>query len=633
MSSRTSRLLNSTSDSSSSSPKRKPNAGRSLRLKFALALSASVAAAFLVYLPALNYQFVWDDRKLVLDNPQLTSGSVARVFTSTFIPADTTAGPSWSKYYRPLVNLSLLADYRLSGFNPRGYHLTNILLHVAAAALFVLLLQLLFRSVWVTLLAGLVFALHPVHSESVSFVSARTDLLTTVFALGALLAALNYLRRRQSPVRDSQSTVRSSDWFWLPLACVLFLLALLAKETPVLMPFLFLALALAEPSTRPRSWHLLTGFVITLAAYLAMRFSVLRNAAPVVNVMGPLQYLQMALNIIGRYFAMLVYPFSQRVFLPQDPSVSLPSFYTLLGVAAIVAPVVLIARRKETQPSVRTSQSAVRSLRFPLLVGYLVFLASILPVTNVFSLGLAYAAERLAYLPSVGFLLMAAALATWLSRRTRRLRNGVLVVTGLYLVLMPVNLLLRLPVWHDQVSLFQRMVQEVPGSTTARKNYGTALLDDGHEPDSAASQFRRALALHPDGADLHADLGRALKELHDTSSAIAEYQQAIRLMPRDLETQNNLGQLWGRLGKLDSAIAHLEPATSLHPERAEAHSNLGIAYALSGRKSEALEQFREALRLDPGDRQVSGNLGTLFYDLGQSDSAQYYLSRAEPANR
>jgi Tfp pilus assembly protein PilF len=619
--------LSSTSSRSPHSAVRAPQfAVRSLQSRlFPLALLLTAIAAFLVYLPALNYQFVWDDRQLVLDNPQLTSGSVIRVFTTTFIPADSTAGPAWGKYYRPLVNLSLLADYRLSGLNPRGYHFFNILLHVAATVLFALLAQMLFRSFWVTLLAGLVFALHPVHSESVAFVSARTDLLMTVFALGALLSALYYLRPPPTAYRLSPIAYR----VLLPLAGVLFLLSLLAKETPVLMPFMFLVLALAEPSTRPRSWRLLAGLSLALAAYLAIRFAVLRNAAPVVNVMNPLQYLQMVLNIIGRYTAMLVYPFSQRVFLPQNPGIALRSCYTLLGVAAIVAPLLLISRGTDPGSFPRETRG-LSLVRFPSLVGYLLFLASILPVTNVFSLGLAYAAERLAYLPSVGFVLMAAALAVWLSRRAGKLRNGVLVTAGLYLVLMPTNLLLRLPVWHDQVSLFRRMVQEVPGSTTARKNYGTALLDDRHEPDSAALQFRQALALHPDGADLHADLARALKELHDTSAAIAEYQQAIRLMPRDFETQNNLGQLWGRLGKLDSSVVHLELATSLHPDRAEPHSNLGIALALSGRKQEALEEFRRALLLSPGNRDVLGNLGALFYDLGERDSARYYLSRVQP---
>ena len=625
--------MSSTSDRSPHSAVRTP---QSCRLPLALLLTA--VTAFLVYLPALNYQFVWDDQQLVLNNPQLRSGSVGRIFTGAFMPRDSEDAGVRSKYYRPLVGLSLLIDHRFSGLNPRGYHLTNILLHVAATLFFVLLLQLLFRSFWVTLLAGLVFALHPVHSESVAFVSARTDLLMTVFALGALLSALYYVggRATQPPARAPQVAYRS--WLWLPLACISFFLSTLAKETPLLMPFMFLVLALAEPATRPRSWRVMVGLLVALAAYLAIRFAVLRNAAPVVNLMNPLQYLQMTINIIGRYFAMLVYPFAQRVFLPQDPAVALPSFYTLLGALAVAAPVVMIARGQSLvvpqtagdSPSFPKRKRGQSLTRFPLLVGYFLFLAAILPVANVFSLGLAYAAERLAYLPSVGFVLMAAALAAWLSHRTRKLRNTVLGVTGLYLVLMPVSLLLRLPVWHDQVGLFRRMVREVPGSTTARKNYGLALLDDQQEPDSAAEQFRQALALHPDGADLHADLARALKELHDTSAAIAEYQQAIRLMPRDFETQNNLGQLWGRLGRLDSSVAHLELATGLHPERAEAHSNLGIAYALSGRKPEALAEFRQALRFDPANREVIGNLGTLYYELGERDSARFYLGRIQP---
>lgn len=584
----------------------------------ALALSVSALAAFLVYVPTLRYDFVWDDQQLVLNNPQLESGSVGSILTGAFMPGDSGETATKSKYYRPLVGLSLLIDRKLSGTTPLGYHLHNVLLHVAATILFVLLVSALFQSGWLRLVLGLLFALYPVHSESVAFVSARTDVLMTVFALAAALLGLFYLRRGRPAA--------------LVLSGLALLLALLAKETPILLPLAFLPVALRQPAARRRGWLLFGVLLAACAVYVAIRTQVLRGSAPVVNIMNPVQYLLMILSVFGTYAAMLLYPFPQHVFLAQDPRLMQPSWLTLLGIAALVLPPLLagLMRRQPALTDAANTKTRPQAGGFstPLLFGYALLVISILPVTNILSLGLAYAAERLAYLPSVGFLLMLAATAGWLLARSRPGRILVLGVAAVYLIAMPANLLLRLPVWRDQVSLFRRMTQEAPGSATAHNNLGIAFLDDRHQPDSAIVHFRQALQVQPQGADLHANLARALKERRDTLGAIAEYQQAVRLKPEDFENQNNLGQLWGRRGGLDSAINHLALATNLRPNRAEARSNLGIAYAMSGRNLEALAEFRTALRLDPDNREAMGNLGTLFYDLDMPDSSRYYLGRA-----
>jgi tetratricopeptide (TPR) repeat protein len=576
-----------------------------------LALALSALAAFLIYLPTLRYDFVWDDQQLVLNNPQLKSGSVRSILAGAFMPGDSVETAAKSKYYRPLVGLSLLIDRKLAGDAPRAFHLHNILLHVAATMLFVLLVSILFQSGWLRLVTGLLFALYPVHSESVAFVSARTDVLMTVFALAAALLGLSYLRRGRPAA--------------LVLSGLALLTALLAKETPILLPLAFLPLAARQTAERRRGWLQFGVLLAACAVYVAIRAQVLKGSAPVVNIMNPVQYLLMVINVFGTYAAMLVYPFPQHIFLAQDPRLMQFSWLTLLGIVALALPLVA-ALRPSRQPPTPNPQPPAPSPQ-PLLLGWLMFVLAVLPVTNVLSLGLAYAAERLAYLPSVGFLLMACATAAWLLRS----RPGRILATGIaavYVIAMPANLLRRLPVWQDQVSLFRRMTREAPGSASAHNNLGIAFLDDRHQPDSAIAHFRQALQVQPQGADLHANLARALKERRDTLGAIAEYQQAVRLKPGDFENQNNLGQLWGRRGGLDSAISHLELATGLRPNRAEARSNLGIAYAMSGRNLEALAEFREALRLDPGNREAMGNLGTLFYDLDMPDSSRHYLSRA-----
>ena len=572
----------------------------------------------MVYVPTLRFGFVWDDQQLVLNNPQLKSGSVAPIFTGAFMPADSAKTEATGKYYRPLVGLSLLIDSRLHHLSPRGCHLHNILLHVAATLLFVLLVGFFTRSDWLRLLFGLLFALYPIHSESVAFVSARTDLLMTVFALATVLLGLGF--RRQGRLT------------WLVLAAVAMLLALLAKETPILLPLACLPMVTREPAGRRRGWLLFGVLALVCAVYVVIRAQVLSGAVPVVNVMNPLQYGLMLLNIFGTYAAMLSYPFHQRVFLAQDPRLMQISLLTLFGVALLALPPLLVGSLRRQAVSTRTGNPALDAdYSSSLLFGYLLLFASVLPVSNILSLGLAYAAERLAYLPSAGFLLIVAALAGWLLARTKRARALLTGVAACYLVAMPANLLHRLPVWRNQIALFRRMVSEAPGSASAHNNLGNAWLDDVRQPDSAAAEFRKALAIQGRDPELHALLARALKERHDTLGATAEYQEALRLRPDDFETQNNLGQLWGRRGGLDSAVAHLAVAVNLRPDRAEARSNLGIAYAMSGQSQAALAEFRQARQIDPGYREVLGNLGALFYDLGMRDSARYYLEQAKAA--
>ena len=150
---------------------------------------------------------------------------------------------------------------------------------------------------------------------------------------------------------------------------------------------------------------------------------VLKGAAPVVNVMNPLQYLLMILNVFGTYAAMLVYPFTQHIFLAQDPRLMQPSLLTLLGITTLILPPFLARlMRRQTEPTGSPNakpRPQAEGFSTPLLFGYSLLVISVLPVTNVLSLGLAYAAERLAYLPSVGFLLMLAAVAGWLLARSR----------------------------------------------------------------------------------------------------------------------------------------------------------------------------------------------------------------------
>lgn len=262
--------------------------------------------------------------------------------------------------------------------------------------------------------------------------------------------------------------------------------------------------------------------------------------------------------------------------------------------------------------------------------GYLLMMATLLPVTNVFSLGIAYAAERLAYLPSAGFIILATGLMEWLAARLPKLSKPLLAYGGVVLIAMIVNLGTRLPTWRSQLALFQAMVRAQPECASAHANLGLVFLDDYQRPDSAAAHFRPAIALAPNSAEHHANLARALKALRDTLAAIREYQQAVRLDSTSFEHQNNLGLSWGQQGNLDSAFDHLQASVRLRPQSAEAHCNLGIACALANRSDDALRELRRAVTIAPNLPDACRNLNQLFAHLGQRDSARFYADRARP---
>jgi tetratricopeptide (TPR) repeat protein len=576
----------------------------SLGLGLALALVGLLA--FALYFPTLKYDFVWDDQELIVNNERLATATAADLFGSRFMPSNLDSSAVHSPYYRPLATLSFVVDRRLFGLNSRDYHLHSMLLNALVSVLFALLAYLLFHSSWAMILAGIVFALHPAHAESVAFISGRSDVLMTLFALVALIGAL--VRSRWKRGHPSEGCP-----LFLVLTVPAYFLSLLAKETSYLLPLVVLVLAVTKGDLRS-SRSLLIGLAVAAVVYLALRAVALKGTPTTVTVLPVWQYPVMVLNVLGTYLAILVFPFGYHVLVQQSPAIGVPSVFTLLGSAVIFIPLLLLP--------------LLQRLRSGAWLGYCLMIGSLLPVTNVISLGVAYAAERLAYLPSAGIILLVAALLHELIARKPALRVPVVAVLGLYIVALPWSLYSRLPTWRNQLTLFRAMVQDQPNSAYAQKNLGIVFLDDLHQPDSAVGHFRATIAIAPANADAHANLARALLARGDTNGAIIAYRQAVILDPSDFESHNNLGKLWGQHGGLDSAVAQLQQAVGLRPARSEAHSNLGIAFALQGRTGEALAELRQAFRLNPDLPDVAGNLGTLLGQLGQRDSVRYYADLA-----
>ena len=551
-------------------------------------LAALAGAA--IYLPALSYQFVWDDEQLITANQRLNDANPLSLFGQDFMPDLHGSAATRVHYYRPLTVLSFWLDRHIWGLNPLGFHLTNIILNAVVLVLLgLLLVRLSGRKLWPVLLGLAVFGLHPARVESVAFISGRTDLLAALF----VLLCLACLRRYE----------RTGRWPWLGAGTASAAAAMVAKETAVLLPLLVAAM-LYRPGFWKRAQNRLAVIVpgAAVLACLALRWFVLGSAA---LPPGPtaVQRLLLFLNALGRYGQLAVFPFTHRLQYADAGSFARFNWPTVVGVMLLVLLPWLAWRFRG---------------RFAGL-GAAWFLLFVLPASNLFSIGDSFLAERLLCLPLAG---VAIVTLTFARIRSKPVRTVAALALLVYAGLMAADAFNRMPVWRDPVSLFRAMVRESPESPDARVNLGAALLRFENDAPGAEAEFRAALALAPDRAVAHYDLGDILRGRGQLDSAVLEYRAAIQLDPGYAEAHGNLGIMLLRAGENDSAYKHLSLARELSPNLAPVYIALGNYFVVNGRPDSALAAFWTALRLEPDRPESYINLRRLYLVLGKTDSAE-----------
>ncbi len=515
-------------------------------------------AAVLVHAGALGHALVWDDANVLAGMRDAAARGWSALLGAEFL-ADT-------GYHRPVVLLSLRSDDLLGGGAAFMFHLTNVLLHLAASVLTLLLLRAWLRHGAAALAGALLFAVHPAHVESVAFVSGRTDLW--VAALG-LAAALAWTRWRRGERRAG------------PVAALLFLLALFAKESAYLLPAALLAVsALLPPDARdPRPWwrrqaSWLAVAVLTMAVAAALRVGVAhlgfgeaaatagsRLGADLATRLGHLPAL------VAWYLRLLLIPWPLNAYWSAHHLS--PDALTWAAAVAAVG-VVALARRHGAAG----------------LAWTLVFL---LPVLGFAPLQGAPFAERFLYLPSFGWCLIAGAL---FARTDAAGRRGIAIAATAALVLaMSAATLARVPVWKDDATLFTDM---------ARRS-----------PDEYVVQH---------------DLGAALHRAGDGAGSLAAYRRAVALAPTHEPSLRALGVAEGAAGNLEASYDLLHRAVTADPRRPEAHCNFAVIAAHRGQVELAETHFRRALELRPDYALAVAGLCETLAARGDGDGARRQLA-------
>jgi Flp pilus assembly protein TadD len=445
-------------------------------------------------------------------------------------------------------------------------------------------------SFWPALLGGLAFALHPTHVESVAFVADRTDLMMTLFVLLAFLALLRYRRRPAGGM--------------LVLTVLSLAAALFCKETAVLFPvlaFFVLLPELGQPARRGRALVLVGAMVAVVVAYLVARAAVLTGPAPSWGEVGPGLRFMLAVNAFGRYAFMAVVPFDRRIRFPDPQAVAAFGWPTVAAVVALAGLALTVGRFQ----------------RKPVGAGSLWFFLFILPACNFVPPGPSYLSQRMLYLPTVGAVLVSAALAMML----RRGRQTLAAVAVLYIGAMGFSAARSLPVWRNELSLDTTVLAQSPDDRQARFDL-VRVLQESADWKGAALEARRGLALVPRDTSAWILLGDVLAQAGDFGGAAAAYRQALGLDPNAAMVHNNLGAVLNQAGDPRGAEGEYRQAVGLRPDLAMAHNNLGQLLALRGRPDSALVEFRRALEIQPDNTRARFNLGVALQALGRTEEAR-----------
>ena len=623
-----------------------------------------VLAVLAVYLPVIGLNFLtFDDDCYVTRNPQVVGGL-------------TWAGLRWAfthahcANWHPLTWLSHMLDCQLYGLNPAGHHLTNLLFHATNAVLLFLWLRSLTAAFWRSALVAALFALHPLHVESVAWVAERKDVLSSFFGLLTLMAYGRYAKKsvvgnQWSVIGDQLSGVPASHngplalrsrtaedgrptdhrlLFYL-LSLFFFALGLMSKPMLVTWPCVMLLLDYwplgrmenvegrrKNAEGRMQKGDHVSRFAFHVSLLLEkLPFFGLSAASCVVTVLAqkaggamvPLAALPFGARVLNAMDGYLRYCW--HMFWPTDLAV----IYTFTGRTTagnalagllVVAVTIVVIWQLKRKPY--------------LLVGWAWYLGTLVPVIGLVQVGNQTMADRYTYLPAIGLLIMlawgAAELAATWPRRGLVLGSAAVATLTAYALTTQA----QLPYWQNSESLFRHALKSTKGNYVAWSGLGYYLAEQG-EARQAEACYRAAVEINPSFAEAWNGLGYTLTAMRRYDEAIASFEKAVRLAPGHLKARNNLATTLAACGRIEEAEAQCRAASQLDVHAAEPHNNLGALLAGESKWEEAVAEYRLALDRDPLLNEARCGLAGALAKQGHYEEAVRELSKQlklRPAN-
>ncbi|HYV26833.1 MAG TPA: tetratricopeptide repeat protein, partial [Candidatus Eisenbacteria bacterium] len=524
-------------------------------------------AVFASFLPVFKNDFVnYDDPDYVTSNSHVTSGLKWENVKWAF-----TAGHASN--WHPLTWLSHMLDCELYGEKAMGPHATSLLLHAANTVLLFLLLRRMTGTHFRSALVAALFGLHPLHVESVAWISERKDVLSGLFFFLTIGAYAMYAEKSAVTSQSSGAAKKESiRWYCASLA--FFALGLMSKPMIVTVPFVLLLLdiwplrRLSSPALPRLLFEKLPFFVLAVGSSV-VTFLVQRKGGAVSASISLCARISNALVSYARYLGKTVWPFDLSVLYPHPgqwaANAVLGSIVLLLVITVLI---VKFARARQSKleassrdPSEAISPKESRWTRPWFLVGWLWFLGTLIPVIGIIQVGIQSMADRYTYLPLVGiFIILAWGAAEAFERFYPEglplpALNGFTISVAVILVACGLRTANQATYWRDSETLFRHAVLVTKNNYLAYNNLGY-YLSGKDKIEEAMENYRRALEINPNYEDARNNLGFALAGLKKPAEAIVQYEMALRIRPEHVEVHNNLGNALSEIGKIDEAIQH-----------------------------------------------------------------------------
>ena len=555
-----------------------------------------ILSTFAVYWQVQDHEFLgYDDNVYVTDNLNVKAGltkeSVMWAFTT-------------SSYFNwhPMTWLSHIFDYQFYGLNPKGHHLTNLFFHIANTLILFMVLLRMTGAFWQCGFVAAMFALHPINVESVAWIAARKDVLSTLFWLLTMWAYIHYANK--------PSIKRYG------LVFLFFALGLMSKAMLVTLPFVLFLLdywplgrlkfgQIKDSDRSTKNNIAIKSEVLCLVREKIPLFLLAVGASIVtvisqksVNAIQSMESLSFSTRLTNamvsylEYLKKALWPKALAVFYPHPGNTLVVWKGMLCGIALVGITVI-----------------AIRLLRKApyFAVGWFWYLGTLVPVIGIVQVGGQAMADRYAYVPLIGIFIIVAwglpeLMAKWSSRG-----KVLAILAAIWIPTLMLMTWVQVGHWKNNITIFKHAIRVTDDNAIAHNNLGMALFNK-RKLEESISHFMTAIKINPYYANPHYNLGNALLGTRRTKEAIFHYKTAIKLNPYDIDAHYNLGNALLGTRRTKEAISHYKTAIKLNPYDVDAHYNLGFALAQKGNLREAVSHYRETVRLRPDHLLARKNL-------------------------
>lgn len=584
----------------------------------------AVFCTLIAYIPAIRADFVnWDDQDYATNNPLIHSFSDFSKFFTTPVQGN----------FHPLTMISLALNYAVSGLDPMSYHLVNVLLHLANVFLvYQFALVLMKDQVFIALATALLFGIHPMHVESVAWVSERKDVLYTFFFLLGFIHYLKYL--------DLDSRKHYGYCF------LFFCLSILSKPAAIIFPAALLTLDLYRH--RAFSFALIKdkvpfGIIAAIFLYLTLHAQTSAGATPTSEFYG------WDKRVFFPFYGYMMYLY--KFFIPTQ----LTAFYPLppinegLRATYYISPLVFAATAYWSWKSWKTH----REVAF----GFAFYLVTVFMVLQLFLVGSAIIAERYTYVPYIGlFMLFSSQLQRWF-HHNMNMAYGLLGIFGFFCIILTYK---HAGSWSTTATLWDNAIRSYPGAK-AYTNRAYVFQQEG-KWEKAIEHYTKSLQYNVIDAEVYYNMGVAHFNLNRDSLAIQSYTTALEYRKNYPDAYNGRGSVYARIGnkekayqdfnmaisidssyalayknrassyflenKYDEAIADFKRYVFYNEQDAEGWSNLCVAYLNKGDNAAAIKHCEEAIKRDPKFAKAYTNIGAAYINLNEFDKALNYLNQS-----